>query len=72
MGYTRTNFEVGKLYVRKNRPRDAIVILQPAFREGDRTGANPSQGVRRARVLVAVRESLRPLPLFKGGSNAAT
>jgi hypothetical protein len=37
MGYTRTNVEVGKLYVRKNRPRDAIVILQPAFREGDRT-----------------------------------
>jgi len=32
MGYTRTNFELGKLYLRQKRPRDAIAILQPSLR----------------------------------------
>jgi DNA-binding SARP family transcriptional activator len=31
-GYTRTNYELAKLYLRFGRPRDAVAILQPAFR----------------------------------------
>jgi tetratricopeptide (TPR) repeat protein len=32
MGYTRTNLELGRLYLRQQRPRDAIAIVQPALR----------------------------------------
>jgi tetratricopeptide (TPR) repeat protein len=31
-GYTRTNYELSKLYLRLGRPRDAVAVLQPAFR----------------------------------------
>jgi len=31
-GYTRTNLELGKLYLQWNQPRDAIAILEPALR----------------------------------------
>jgi len=31
-GYTRTNLELGKLYLARDRPRDAIEILRPALR----------------------------------------
>ena len=32
LGYTRTNLELAKLYLRLDRPRDAVAILQPALR----------------------------------------
>ena len=32
LGYTRTNYELARLYLRLDRPRDAVAILQPAFR----------------------------------------
>jgi tetratricopeptide (TPR) repeat protein len=32
MGYTRTNFELGRVYLRDRRPRDAIAVVQPALR----------------------------------------
>jgi len=31
-GYTRTNFELARVYLRDQRPRDAIAVLQPALR----------------------------------------
>jgi len=31
-GFTRTNFELGRIYLRMKRPRDAVAILQPALR----------------------------------------
>ena len=31
-GYTRTNYELGTLYIRAGRARDAIAVLQPALR----------------------------------------
>lgn len=31
-GYTRTNIELGKIYLRRNQPREAIAILEPALR----------------------------------------
>jgi predicted Zn-dependent protease len=31
-GFTRTNFELARVYLRANRPRDAIAVLQPALR----------------------------------------
>jgi DNA-binding SARP family transcriptional activator/tetratricopeptide (TPR) repeat protein/TolB-like protein len=31
-GYTRTNYELARLYLELDRPRDAIAILQPALR----------------------------------------
>jgi len=31
-GYTRTNYELARVFLRNNRPRDAIAVLQPAFR----------------------------------------
>jgi len=31
-GYTRTNFELARLYLRDGRARDAIAVLQPALR----------------------------------------
>ncbi|HEU4764374.1 MAG TPA: hypothetical protein VFT93_01845 [Candidatus Eisenbacteria bacterium] len=31
-GYTRTNLELAKAYLRERRPRDAIAVLQPALR----------------------------------------
>ena len=31
-GYTRTNLELGKVYLRRNQPREAIAILEPALR----------------------------------------
>ena len=31
-GYTRTNMELGKIYLRRNQPREAIAILEPALR----------------------------------------
>jgi DNA-binding SARP family transcriptional activator len=39
MGYTRTNFELGRLYLRQRRPRDAIAIVQPAL-QGSLEAAN--------------------------------
>ena len=30
--FTRTNFELGRIYLRMKRPRDAVAILQPALR----------------------------------------
>jgi tetratricopeptide (TPR) repeat protein len=31
-GYTRTNMELGKIYLRRNQPREAIAVLEPALR----------------------------------------
>jgi DNA-binding SARP family transcriptional activator/TolB-like protein len=31
-GYTRTNYELARIFLRDNRPRDAVAILQPALR----------------------------------------
>jgi hypothetical protein len=31
-GFTRTNFELARLYLRARRPRDAIAVLQPTLR----------------------------------------
>lgn len=31
-GFTRTNFELARLYLRVKRPKDAVAILQPALR----------------------------------------
>jgi predicted Zn-dependent protease len=31
-GYTRTNIELGKIYLRRNQPREAIAVLEPALR----------------------------------------
>jgi tetratricopeptide (TPR) repeat protein len=31
-GYTRTNLELARAYLRQSRPRDAIAVLQPALR----------------------------------------
>jgi predicted Zn-dependent protease len=31
-GFTRTNFELGRVYLRMRRPKDAVAILQPALR----------------------------------------
>lgn len=31
-GYTRTNVELARLFMRDNRPRDAVAVLQPIFR----------------------------------------
>lgn len=31
-GYTRTNLELAKVYMRQRRPQDAIAVLQPALR----------------------------------------
>jgi tetratricopeptide (TPR) repeat protein len=32
MGYTRTNFEAARVYLRRGRPREAIAVVQPALR----------------------------------------
>jgi hypothetical protein len=31
-GFTRTNYELARVYLRDRRPRDAIAVLQPALR----------------------------------------
>jgi DNA-binding SARP family transcriptional activator len=31
-GYTRTNLELGKIYLRRKQPREAIAVLEPALR----------------------------------------
>jgi DNA-binding SARP family transcriptional activator/Flp pilus assembly protein TadD len=31
-GYTRTNLELAKIYLRQGRPREAVAVLQPALR----------------------------------------
>ena len=31
-GFTRTNYELAKVYLRDRRPRDAVAVLQPVFR----------------------------------------
>ena len=31
-GYSRTNYELARLFLRGNRPREAIAVLQPALR----------------------------------------
>jgi tetratricopeptide (TPR) repeat protein len=33
-GYTRTNYELARLYLRLGRPRDAVTTLQPVLRAG--------------------------------------
>ena len=38
-GYTRTNYELARLFLRNGRPREAIAILQPTFR-GTIDGSN--------------------------------
>ena len=32
IGYSRVNYELGKLYLRLGRPREAVAVLQPALR----------------------------------------
>ena len=34
VGYTRTNYELARLYLQKHRPREAVRVLQPALRGG--------------------------------------
>ena len=34
LGYTRTNYELGRLYLRNGRPTDAVHVLQGALRGG--------------------------------------
>jgi predicted Zn-dependent protease len=38
-GYTRTNYELARLFLHNNRPRDAVAVLQPALR-GTIDGSN--------------------------------
>jgi tetratricopeptide (TPR) repeat protein len=38
-GFTRTNYELGKLFISRGRARDAVTVLQPAFR-GSLEGSN--------------------------------
>jgi tetratricopeptide (TPR) repeat protein len=33
-GFTRTNYELARAYLRSRRPRDAVAVLQPALRAG--------------------------------------
>jgi DNA-binding SARP family transcriptional activator len=38
-GYTRTNYELARLFLRNNRPREAVAVIQPALR-GTIDGSN--------------------------------
>jgi DNA-binding SARP family transcriptional activator/TolB-like protein len=38
-GFTRTNYELARVYLRDGRPRDAVAVLQPVFR-GALDGSN--------------------------------
>jgi tetratricopeptide (TPR) repeat protein len=50
-GYTRTNYELARLYLEIGRPRDAVAILQPVFR-GPLESANLYLGRTEAHLLL--------------------
>jgi hypothetical protein len=51
-GFTRTNCELARLYLRNNRPRDAVAVLQPALR-GALDGSNLYQNRTEIHELLA-------------------